>query len=72
MSTYELGQGGKNTKSQIEVTAKMIEAGAEILMASAHCEMSLGIAEDLAEEVLRRALNFPSVDDQLGNTADDR
>ena len=40
----------------IEITSEMIAAAAQILEASSFCEMSPGIAEDVAEEILLKAL----------------
>jgi hypothetical protein len=54
MSESAAGQVG--AKVAIEITREMVRAGAEILAASSFCEMSQGIAEDVAEEILYRAL----------------
>lgn len=37
------------------ITQEMIEAGAAVLLDSPHCELSQGLAEDLAEDVLNAA-----------------
>ena len=40
----------------VNITSEMISAAAEILEVSSFCEMSQGIAEDVAEEMLHCAL----------------
>jgi hypothetical protein len=58
MSESRQRQAGETRRGKIEITKEMIVAGAEILEASAFCGTSQGIAEDLAEEILQRALGL--------------
>ena len=48
------------------ISNAMIEAAAEVLLNSPHCELSQGFAEDLAEEMLRVAANMERVESQTG------
>ncbi len=44
----------------------MVEAAAEVLLNSPHCELSQGFAEDLAEEILLVVAKLEHSDNQTG------
>lgn len=54
--TQDVDTSRDRPANEIEITPEMIEAGARVLMRAVFFDLSPGIAEELAEDVLRSGL----------------